>query len=290
VTDYSYRWYDPLTGRWPSRDPIGEEGGYNLYGHVANRSPNFVDMLGLDQTLTSSNGSVNEPFTWTQKNGDADPFTPNSLARFSVKREVTREGCTMIVTISVNLAGGSNPVGQELGFEDVPGYKALCDEQAQAMRDEFQKGIDAAWNGRFKICCDKVTASRSGGNSYTLTDPKYCCCEVSIRLKHVPRGPRVGIFSNPDSGSNQFNWNTAASNATAGQTAAHEIGHFLGNTEEYGTVSNPHSISTPSQSYGQGDRRPLNSVMGAKPGQAHTQHLWRVVKQLNDKSCTITEK
>jgi hypothetical protein len=27
VTDYTYRWYDPLTGRWPSRDPIEEEGG-----------------------------------------------------------------------------------------------------------------------------------------------------------------------------------------------------------------------------------------------------------------------
>jgi len=24
---YGYRWYDPVTGRWPSRDPIGEKGG-----------------------------------------------------------------------------------------------------------------------------------------------------------------------------------------------------------------------------------------------------------------------
>ncbi|MEI7957239.1 MAG: RHS repeat-associated core domain-containing protein, partial [Verrucomicrobiota bacterium] len=29
---YGYRYYDPLTGRWPSRDPIGEKGGVNLYG------------------------------------------------------------------------------------------------------------------------------------------------------------------------------------------------------------------------------------------------------------------
>ena len=31
---YGYRFYDPLTGRWPSRDPIGEDGGINLYGFV----------------------------------------------------------------------------------------------------------------------------------------------------------------------------------------------------------------------------------------------------------------
>jgi RHS repeat-associated protein len=35
---YGYRYYDPVTGRWPSRDPIEEEGGVNLYGFVGNNS------------------------------------------------------------------------------------------------------------------------------------------------------------------------------------------------------------------------------------------------------------
>jgi RHS repeat-associated protein len=34
---YGYRYYDPSTGRWPSRDPIGEKGGVNLYGMVGNK-------------------------------------------------------------------------------------------------------------------------------------------------------------------------------------------------------------------------------------------------------------
>ena len=45
---YGYRWYDPLTGRWPSRDPIGERGGVNLYGFVYNNPLNWLDRLGLD--------------------------------------------------------------------------------------------------------------------------------------------------------------------------------------------------------------------------------------------------
>jgi proteasome lid subunit RPN8/RPN11 len=34
-------------GRWISRDPIGENGGINLYGMVGNNSINWVDVLGL---------------------------------------------------------------------------------------------------------------------------------------------------------------------------------------------------------------------------------------------------
>ena len=44
---YGYRYYDPVTGRWPSRDPIGERGGMNLYGFVNNDGVNKWDNLGL---------------------------------------------------------------------------------------------------------------------------------------------------------------------------------------------------------------------------------------------------
>lgn len=40
--------YNPTTGRWPSRDPIEEEGGINLYGFVGNDPANTVDPLGED--------------------------------------------------------------------------------------------------------------------------------------------------------------------------------------------------------------------------------------------------
>ncbi|MBN8457991.1 MAG: RHS repeat-associated core domain-containing protein [Verrucomicrobia bacterium] len=44
---YGHRWYDPLTGRWPSRDPIEERGGVNLYGFVENNSVHRFDAFGL---------------------------------------------------------------------------------------------------------------------------------------------------------------------------------------------------------------------------------------------------
>jgi len=46
VSDYGYRYYDPVTGRWPSRDPIMELGGVNLYQAMFNSPPNYVDADG----------------------------------------------------------------------------------------------------------------------------------------------------------------------------------------------------------------------------------------------------
>lgn len=52
---YNYRCYNPLDGRWISRDPIGEEGGANLYCFVGNDPVNKVDLLGLSNNTQVSN-------------------------------------------------------------------------------------------------------------------------------------------------------------------------------------------------------------------------------------------
>jgi RHS repeat-associated protein len=45
--NYGYRYYITALGRWPSRDPIGERGGVNLFTIVGNNSINEVDLFGL---------------------------------------------------------------------------------------------------------------------------------------------------------------------------------------------------------------------------------------------------
>jgi RHS repeat-associated protein len=44
---YGYRYYNSQTGRWISRDPIGEAGGINLSAFTGNNTVNFIDKLGL---------------------------------------------------------------------------------------------------------------------------------------------------------------------------------------------------------------------------------------------------
>ncbi len=42
----TFRWYDPLTARWLTRDPIGYAGGINLYGYVDGNPVIQHDALG----------------------------------------------------------------------------------------------------------------------------------------------------------------------------------------------------------------------------------------------------
>jgi hypothetical protein len=46
MTQSGWCFYNPSTGRWLSRDPIGERGGRNLYGFVRNGPINYWDNLG----------------------------------------------------------------------------------------------------------------------------------------------------------------------------------------------------------------------------------------------------
>lgn len=61
---YAYRYYDPATGRWPSRDPIGERGGLNLYGMVGNNALNRSDILGLQSYESITQKSDNCYYIW----------------------------------------------------------------------------------------------------------------------------------------------------------------------------------------------------------------------------------
>jgi hypothetical protein len=41
--------FTPGIPHWPSRDPIEENGGFNLYGFVGNDGVNSLDLLGLKE-------------------------------------------------------------------------------------------------------------------------------------------------------------------------------------------------------------------------------------------------
>jgi len=58
LAEYGYRHYDPVTGRWPSSDPIAERGGVNLYAYVGNDGVNRWDVLGLEKGYVSGVGNV----------------------------------------------------------------------------------------------------------------------------------------------------------------------------------------------------------------------------------------
>jgi len=55
---YGYRYYEPNLQRWLNRDPMGENGGMNLYGYVGNNPVNGVDPLGLSDIPAGEPGEL----------------------------------------------------------------------------------------------------------------------------------------------------------------------------------------------------------------------------------------
>jgi RHS repeat-associated protein len=84
---FGYRFYDPATQRWLNRDPMGEEGGLNLYGYVGNNPIDLIDPFGLaegDYKSTAINNALQSVGS-TSTYGDLQPvkgtpykFDPNT--------------------------------------------------------------------------------------------------------------------------------------------------------------------------------------------------------------------
>ena len=47
ISCFGYRWYDPVSGRWLSKDVIGEVGGINLYEYCLGSPLSYSDAYGL---------------------------------------------------------------------------------------------------------------------------------------------------------------------------------------------------------------------------------------------------
>jgi len=47
LIQFQHRWYDSSLGKWISRDPIGVEGGVNVYNYTGNNAVNRIDIDGL---------------------------------------------------------------------------------------------------------------------------------------------------------------------------------------------------------------------------------------------------
>ena len=65
---YNYRHLNPADGRWINRDPIVEQGGWNLYGFLDNRVINCIDILGKKLFIvTSFHNDETQLITFTKK-------------------------------------------------------------------------------------------------------------------------------------------------------------------------------------------------------------------------------
>jgi RHS repeat-associated protein len=129
LSDFGYRHYDAKTGRWITRDPIGEAGGVNLYGFVQNNPVNWVDPDGLEQVFlfpinnftnfSHLLGAASFPDTpgLMQVHGHGSQNTVAGMNAAQLAKRLRAEGWEQgmpIVLYACNTAKGKNNIARQL--------------------------------------------------------------------------------------------------------------------------------------------------------------------------------
>ncbi len=115
--NYGYRYYLPSLGRWPSRDPIREVGGSNLYAASNNNPAISADQFGLDP----------------------------------VKYDFDKSSCTLRVTVTLKLSF----IGQAKSSEAQAYWKTTAKKQADKYFDNLPKKCTPS-SEKCCICKDGV--------------------------------------------------------------------------------------------------------------------------------------
>lgn len=191
-----FRYYNPSTGRWLSRDPIGEKGGVNLYGMVGNNPISRWDYLGLDYYhLQWPHLSVPLPaYTDEQGNSYSPPSGATQSLGLNFNLDLSRERALFTVNIRANVEPGIIKIWKD------------------AVRER--------WSNRFKICC----------TCFTSAIP----IQVELRVnENFGDQPFEQITVSDSRGGNMYHWGIGGGAASTGNTAAHEVGHHLGAVDRY---------------------------------------------------------
>jgi RHS repeat-associated protein len=166
---YGYRYYDPVTGRWPSRDPIKEEGGLNLYGYVENNPMNARDLDGLQpcaELMNSIAGRSRERYAqWTKNTKQVGYLVRRPIesgwAIAAIPGLFLYGGHTYILLNDGSFYdfGGNGPPGDELGW--FLRTKTPIRIPKDMKLDDYKKFLDSL----FKYFDERVIDGKPGYNN-----------------------------------------------------------------------------------------------------------------------------
>jgi RHS repeat-associated protein len=125
---YGYRWYSPSLQRWPTRDPIGEWGGLNLYGFVLNNPANYIDKHGLYNPITGPDGKpvgpgsgLPDPTVFLPPNLQPPPSAPKPKSKCPCPFSLSKLGFPGEAGAGLSAGAGMllplAGIGPSIGFE-----------------------------------------------------------------------------------------------------------------------------------------------------------------------------
>ncbi len=143
-----HRYYDPGTGRFLTRDPIGYGGGMNLYGYADGNPVNESDPSGLDPNDT---------------NGGVGHLLPNANAEYSDPYQQFTQG--QVPEYGDNYHGMARVGGGGPSFVDAIGnfFRRIISSVKSAPSPRMQRGMVMTPGGRPSRLSDRVTKALPEG-------------------------------------------------------------------------------------------------------------------------------
>ena len=141
------RWYNPVSGRWLSKDPIGISGGLNLYAFCGNNPVNFVDPLGLQSydlgIAPRDNSTVDANITAGPDLGPG-PNAPIDTSGTPVSLSEPSTGDLFGAGLSVlGLPGGNSAMGALSTLNSIlDNLSRLLDELLSGLKDKTGSDCD----------------------------------------------------------------------------------------------------------------------------------------------------
>jgi RHS repeat-associated protein len=118
------RYYDPEVGRFISKDPIGLEGGINLYAYVGGNPLNYIDPLGLTPGQPPIDPYPDPGQNW---NPSARPryFCENGECGGKRRPLSQRTKCLIALKVAFTLPCGAGGYGIGVAATPSAGWKAF---------------------------------------------------------------------------------------------------------------------------------------------------------------------
>ncbi|MES2997497.1 MAG: RHS repeat-associated core domain-containing protein, partial [Verrucomicrobiota bacterium] len=91
---FGHRYYSPTTGRWLSREPLGETESFNLYDYSHGDPVNKVDRLGLATVMIDGKASSTVESLWEEVTDTVRSTPASTVARAGVPPDLIRLAVT----------------------------------------------------------------------------------------------------------------------------------------------------------------------------------------------------
>lgn len=191
---YGYRYYDPIMGRFLSRDPIEEDGGNSLLSFVRNDPIGNVDpdgLLSVSVVVTAWHGSVE----W-HKGSDEGPYLdadpPRGPGRY-VKRHATVDGgiagtVTAWMNSSTRMKGWRKPDSLQMS-SFLYGKLKICDCCCPGGRVEVRWRLSASMTASGKVGGSNATDAAFDGDKILVNSNDPAKAKYGKKTYVCPKPP-----------------------------------------------------------------------------------------------------